>query len=62
MPWTVVLTRDGTRVARLTPADQGPERLVHARQVLANPAGADIVRAVAARSGESCIARATWTA
>ena len=62
VPWTVVLTRDGNRVARLTRVTTAPSGSFTARKVLANPAGADLVRAVATRWGESCTARATWTA
>ena len=62
VPWTVVLTRDGTRVARLARLTKAPSGSFTVRQVIANPPGADIVRAVAVRRGESCRARATWTA
>jgi hypothetical protein len=62
VPWTVVLTRDGTRVARLMRVTRAPSGSFTARTLLANPAGADVVRAVATRPGESCTARATWTA
>ena len=61
VPWTVVLTRDGNRVARLTRVTTAPSGSFTARKVLANPAGSDLVRAVATRRGESCTARATWT-
>jgi hypothetical protein len=62
VPWTVVLTRDGTRVGRLIPLTRAPSGSFTARKLLANPAGADVVRAVATRRGESCTARATWNA
>ena len=62
VPWTVVLTRDGARVARLTRVTKAPSGSFTARKLVANPAGADVVRAVATRRGESCTARATWTA
>ena len=62
VPWAVVLTGDGNRVARLTRVTTAPSGSFTARKVLANPAGADLVRAVATRRGESCTARATWTA
>jgi len=62
VPWTVVLTRGGHRVARLTRVTTAPSGSFTARKVLANPAGADLLRAVATRRGESCTARATWTA
>jgi hypothetical protein len=62
VPWTVVLTRDGTRVARLIRLTRAPSGSFTARKLLANPAGADVVRAVATRRGETCSARATWNA
>ena len=62
VPWTVVLTRDGTRVARLTRLTRAPSGSFTALKLLANPAGADVVRAVATRRGETCRARATWNA
>jgi hypothetical protein len=62
VPWTVVLTRDGTRVARLIRLTGAPSGSFTARKLLANPAGADVVRAVATRRGETCRARATWNA
>ncbi len=58
--WTVVLTRDGSRVARLTRVTRAPSGSFEARRVIANTAGADVVRATAQRRGESCSARATW--
>jgi hypothetical protein len=60
--WAVVLTRDGDRVARLTRLTRAPSGSFTARKLVANPAGADVVRAVATRRGESCTARATWNA
>ena len=59
--WTVALTRDGTRVARLVRVTRAPSGSFEARRVVANPAGADVVRATAQRRGESCSARATWS-
>ena len=59
--WTVVLTRNGARVARLVRVTRAPSGSFEARRVLANPAGADVVRATAQRRGESCSARATWS-
>ena len=58
--WTVVLTRDGSRVAQLMRVTRAPSGSFEARRVIANPAGADVVRATAQRRGESCSARATW--
>ena len=58
--WTVVLTRDGTRVARLTRVTQAPSGSFSAQRVISNPGGSDVVRATASRKGESCTARATF--
>ena len=58
--WTVVLTRDGSRVASLPRVTKGPSGSFEARRVIANAAGDDVVRATAKRRGESCSARATW--
>jgi hypothetical protein len=60
VPWTVVLTRNGTRVAQLTKVTKGPSGSFTARKVIANGAGADVVKATARRSGESCTVRATF--
>ena len=60
--WTVVLTRDGRQVAQATRLTRGPSGSFELRRLLANPAGADVVRAVATRRGERCTARATWNA
>jgi hypothetical protein len=60
--WRVVMTRDGVRVARATRVTRGPSGSFELRRVLANPAGADVVRAVATRRGERCAVRATWNA
>jgi hypothetical protein len=62
VPWTVVLTRDGTRVARLIRLTRAPSGSFTVRRLIPNPAGSDAVRAVATRRGESCRAQATWTA
>ena len=62
VPWTVVLTRDGTRVAKVVRLTKAPSGSFTVRRLSANPAGSDIVRAVATRRGESCRAQATWTA
>lgn len=58
--WTVVLTRDGMRVAQLTRVTQAPSGSFTARRLIANPAGADVVRATARRANESCSVRATF--
>ena len=62
VPWTVVLTRDGARAARVVRLTRAPSGSFTVRRVIANPAGSDVVRAVATRRGERCSARATWTA
>ena len=62
VPWTVVLTRNGTRVARLVRVTRAPSGSFEARRVIANAARADVVRATAQRRGETCTARATWRA
>jgi hypothetical protein len=61
VPWTVVLTRDGTRVARATRVTTAPSGSFSLRRLVANPAGADVIRAVATRRGETCTMRASWT-
>ena len=61
VPWTVVLTRDGARVARVTRVTKAPSGSFSFRKLLANPAGADVIRAVATRRGETCTIRASWT-
>jgi hypothetical protein len=58
--WTVVLTRDGTRVAKLTRVTQAPSGSFTARRLITNPAGADVVRATASRANETCSVRATF--
>jgi hypothetical protein len=60
VPWTVVLRRNGTRVARLVRVTRPPSGSFEARRLIANAAGADVVRATAQRRGETCTARATW--
>ena len=58
--WTVVLTRNGVRVARLTRITKAPSGSFEVRRVVANRAGADVVKATATRRGETCSARATF--
>ena len=60
--WTVTLTRDGARVARVLRVTRPPSGSFEFRKLVANGAGADVVRMVATRSGERCTARATWAA
>ena len=60
VPWTVVLTRNGVRVAQLTKVTKAPSGSFSARKLIANKAGADVVKATAHRAGETCSARATF--
>lgn len=60
VPWTVVLTRNGARVAQLTRITKAPSGSFEARRLVANGAGADVVKATATRRGETCSARATF--
>ena len=60
--WTVVLERNGSRVAKLTRTTRAPSGSFEARRVVANGAGADVIRAKATRTGESCTAKATFPA
>jgi hypothetical protein len=61
VPWTVALSRDGVRVARVVRLTRAPSGSLTLRRLVANPAGADVIRAVATRRGERCSIRATWT-
>ena len=58
--WTVALSRNGSRIARLVRRTRPPSGSFEARIVAANRAGADVIsgRAVSP-SGEVCRARAT---
>ena len=60
VPWTVVLTRNGARVAQLARTTKAPSGSFEARRLVANSAGADVVKATATRRGETCSARATF--
>jgi hypothetical protein len=62
VPWKVVLTRNGARVAQLTRVTRAPSGSFEARRVVANRAGAEVIRATATRNGERCSARATFGA
>jgi hypothetical protein len=57
----VVLTRDGTRLARATRVTKAPSGSFSLRKPVANPAGTDVIRAVATRRGVTCTFRASWT-
>ena len=59
VPWTV-LTRDGTRVTRVTRLTRAPSGSFTLRRLVANPAGANVIRAAATRRGKRCAVRATW--
>ena len=59
--WAVVLTQNGTRVARLNRVTRGPSGSFEARIVSPNRAGVDRFQARATRpSGEVCTARASF--
>ena len=59
--WSVRLTQNGRRVARLTRVTRGPSGSFEARIVAPNRAGADrFVGRATSRSGEVCTARATF--
>ena len=60
--WAIVLQRNGARVAQLTRTTRAPSGSFEARRVVANGAGADVIRARATRAGETCTARATFPA
>jgi hypothetical protein len=55
-----VLTRNGTRVAQLTRVTNAPSGSFEARRLIANAAGADVIKATAHRAGETCSAKATF--
>ena len=59
--WTVVLTQNGKRVARLTRVTRAPSGSFKARIVARNTSGTDKFTARATRpSGEVCTARASF--
>jgi hypothetical protein len=59
--WTVVLRRNGVRIARLVRVTRPPSGSFEARRLARNGAGAEVIRARAvSRSGEVCTARATF--
>ena len=60
--WTVVLRRNGARIARVVRVTRPPSGSFEARTLARNGAGADVIRARAvSRSGEACTARATFS-
>ena len=59
--WTVSLTRNGSRFARMVRTTRPPSGSFEARALARNGAGAEVVRARATTaSGAVCTARATW--
>jgi hypothetical protein len=59
--WTVLLSRNGTRFARLSRTTRPPSGSFEARALARNGVGADVIRARATTaSGAVCTARATW--
>jgi hypothetical protein len=61
VPWTIVLRRDGVRVAAAVRVTRPPSGSFELRRVIANGAGTDVVSARATRrSGEVCSARGTF--
>jgi len=59
--WTVVLRRNGVRIARLVRTTRPPSGSFEARTLARNGAGADVIRARGVNaSGEVCTARATF--
>ena len=59
--WLVTISRNGTRIARMTRVTRPPSGSFEARLVTANRPGRDVVAARAvSRSGEVCTARASF--
>jgi predicted aspartyl protease len=59
--WTVVINRNGKRVARLVRTTKAPSGSFEARVLTSNSAGADkFVARATSPSGEVCTARATF--
>ena len=59
--WTVTLTRNGARFARLSRTTRPPSGSFEARALARNAAGAEVIRGRAVSpSGEVCSARAAW--
>ncbi len=59
--WTVSLSRNGARFARLVRTTRPPSGSFEARALARNGAGAEVIRGRAVSpSGEVCTARATW--
>ena len=60
VPWTVVLTRNGDACRAAEAVTKAPSGSFAARKLIANKAGADVVKATAHRAGETCSARASF--
>ena len=59
--WTVSLSRNGARFARMARTTRPPSGSFEARALARNAAGAEVIRGRAVSpSGEVCSARATW--
>ena len=59
--WTVSLSRNGARFARMTRTTRPPSGSFEARALARNGAGAEAIRGRAVSpSGEVCTARASW--
>jgi hypothetical protein len=59
--WNVTIFRGSSHIARMTRVTRPPSGSFEARIVAANRPGRDVFRARAvSRSGEVCVARATW--
>ena len=59
--WTVSLTRNGSRFARMIRTTRPPSGSFEARALARNAAGAEVIRGRAVSpSGAVCTARATW--
>jgi hypothetical protein len=58
--WNVVLRRNGKLIARMSRVTKAPSGSFTARKLVANSAGADVIRATASRIGETCTAKATF--
>ena len=59
--WTVSLTRNGARFARMTRTTRPPSGSFEARALARNGAGAEVIRGRAiSPSGEVCTAQASW--
>lgn len=56
VPWNVTLRRNGVRVASFTATTHAPSGSFEIRRVIAGRLGADRIRAIATRGGETCSA------